>query len=66
MSHTIKLEERVIEIYRRICTSIINNQFEFMLGRTTIEAIHVMKQMIEYYRARKIDLHMVFIDLEKA
>ena len=30
-----------------------------------IEAIHLLRQLIERFRERKINLHMVFIDLEK-
>ena len=37
-----------------------------MLGRSTTEAIHLLRQIIEQFRERKRYLHMIFIDLEKA
>ena len=36
-----------------------------MPGRSTTEAIHLIKKLIEVYRDRKMNLHIVFIDLEK-
>ena len=45
---------------------ISENQFDFMPGRSTIEAIHLIGTLMEFYRGRKRDLHMVFINLEKA
>ena len=42
------------------------NQFGFIPGRYTMEAIFVIRQVMERYREKKKDLHMVFIDLEKA
>ena len=65
MSHTIKLWERVIEQRLRGTTQISTNQFGFMPRRSTIEAIFLIRQVMERFEEQK-DLHMVFIDLEKA
>jgi len=37
-----------------------------MPGRSTMEAIFLIRQVKERYREEKKDLHMVFIDLEKS
>ena len=37
-----------------------------MPGRSTIEAIYLLRQLMGLCRDRKVDLHMVFTDLEKA
>ena len=57
--------EAGIEGRLRATVEILENQYGFRLGISTIEAIHILRSLIECYRDRKRDLHMVFIDLEK-
>nr|GFA66423.1 hypothetical protein [Tanacetum cinerariifolium] len=66
LNHTMKLWERVIERMLRIETRVSENQFSFMPGWSTTEAIHLLKSLMEKYRERQRDLHMAFRDLEKA
>ena len=37
-----------------------------MSGRSTTEAIYLIRSLMEKYRSRSKDLYMIFIDLEKA
>jgi len=60
-----KLWEKVIERRLRKETRVTDNQFGFMLGRSTMEAIYLLRPVMERYQTDKKDLHLVFIDLEK-
>jgi hypothetical protein len=66
MSHTMQLEDKTIEHRLRGVTNVTKNQFGFMLGRSTIEAIFLIRQLMERCKEQRKDLHMIFIDLEKA
>ena len=63
LSHTMKLWERVIEMRLRRVTKVAENQFGFMPGRSTMEAIHITRSLMEKYRERQKVLHCAFLDL---
>ena len=66
MSHTMKMWERVIEKRLREEVTISDEQFGFMPGRNTTDAIFAPRQLMEKYREGRQNLHCIFLDLEKA
>jgi hypothetical protein len=66
MSHTMKLWERINEHRLRGVTNITGNQFGFMPGRSTMIVIFLIRQLMKRCREQKKNMHMAFIDLEKA
>ena len=66
MSHTMKLWERMIKARLREITNIADNQFGFRPGKSTTEPIFALRMLQEKYREKNKELHMVFVDLEKA
>ena len=65
-SHTMKMWERVIEARLRKDVEIGEQQYGFMPGRSTTDAIFGLRILAEKYREGQKELHCVFIDLEKA
>ena len=62
MSHTMKLRERVVEARLRNCCSISHEQFCFMPGKSTIDAIFALRMLTEKYIEGQRQLNCVFID----
>ena len=61
-----KVLERVIEGRVRKIVKIDDMQFGFMAGRSTTDAIFIVRQLQEKYLTRNKELWMAFVDLEKA
>ena len=66
MCHSMRLYERVHENRLRNIVSISDEQFGFVKGKSTTDAILALRQLHERYREGQQDVHCVFIDLVKA
>ena len=66
MSHTMKLWERVIDTRLRQEINICEQQYGFMPGKSTTDALFALRMLMEKYREGQRELHCVFVDLEKA
>ena len=60
-----KLWEKVVERRLRSELTYIEQQYGFMLGKSTTDALFALRVLMEKYRGQK-ELHCVFVDLEKA
>ena len=66
LTHTSKIREKVVDRRLRECTEIHESQFGFMPGRSTTDAIFILKQTTEKHLEGQKDIIVTFIDLEKA
>ena len=66
MSHTMKIWERIVKARLRDRMEISKQQYGFMPGKRTTDAIFALRMLIEKYTEGQTELHCVFVDLEKA
>ena len=66
LSHGMKIWERIVEARLRSVVMISEQQFGFMPGRSTTDALFALRMLMEKYREGQKELHSVFVDLEKA
>ena len=66
ISHTMKLWERIVEKRLRSDLKFSNQQYGFMPGKSTTDALFALRVLMEKYREGQKELHCVFVDLEKA
>ena len=66
LEHAMKVFERVIEARLREKVDIDDMQFGFRAGKSTTDAIFIVRHLQEKYLEKKRELWMAFIDLEKA
>ena len=66
ISHTMKVWKRIIEARLRDRVEISKQQYGFMPGKRTTDAMFAVRMLMEKYREGQRELHCVFVDLEKA
>lgn len=68
LSHTMKIWERIINnrLLKIVLPKIHPNQCGFVPDKSTADAIQAMRILVEKFRDASKDLHLIFIDLEKA
>lgn len=66
--HSEKIWEHVIcnRIWLIVLLKIVDNQCGFVPNRSTMDAIQALRILTEKYRDAKLDLHIIFVDFEKA
>ena len=64
--HILKLLERIIDNRLITLVELGNIQFGFRRGKSTMGPVFALKILQEKYKEKQKDLHMIFVDLEKA
>ena len=66
IDHVMKVLERLVEKKVKSKGTLDSMQFGFTSGEGTTDAIFIVRQMQEKYLAKKKELWLAFVDLEKA
>ena len=66
MSHTMKVCERIIKARLRDSVDISKQQYGFVSGKGTTDAMFALRMLMKKYWEGQRELHCVFVDLEKA
>ena len=66
ISHAMKAWEKIIEARLRNKVEISKQQYGFMPGKGTTDAILAFRMLMEKYRKGQKELHCAFVDLEKS
>ena len=66
LEHGMKVVERLLEKRLRRLVEVDKMQFGFMPGKSTVDAIFILRRMQESYLKKKRKLFIRFVDLEKA
>jgi hypothetical protein len=66
LEHGMKVVERIFERRLRKMVEIREEQYGFMPGKGTTDAIFILRQLQEKYMEKGKELFFVFVDLEKA
>ena len=66
LEHGMKLWEKILDGRLKDIVKISDNQFGFSAGKSTTDAIFILRQIQQKYIEKKKKLYHIFIDLEKA
>ena len=63
--HAFKLYEKILDRHLREVVDIDKIQYGFVPGRRTVDAVFVLRELSEKFRAKNKKLFFIFVDLEK-
>ena len=66
LEHGLKIYEKILEKRLENIVKIENCHFGFLKGKSTTDAIFIIRQLKEKYQEKKLKLYHIFVDLEKA